>query len=78
VGTEIIHAKWLVWDGKEFHTPWWKLNAIIEYLRRNAHTWVNYDARHRNSLPISGSIAESAVTEVVSHRTGKKQQMRWT
>jgi hypothetical protein len=29
-------------------------------------------------LPISSSIAESAVNQVVSHRMAKKQQMRWT
>jgi hypothetical protein len=39
---------------------------------------VNYGARHRKGLPISSSIAESAVNQVVSHRMAKKQQMRWT
>jgi len=29
-------------------------------------------------LPISSSIAESAVNQVVSHRMAKKQQMLWT
>jgi hypothetical protein len=29
-------------------------------------------------LPISSSIAESAVNEVVSLRCAKKRQMRWT
>lgn len=65
-------------EGYEFHTLWWKLNAIFEYLRRNAHTLVNYGALHRKGLPISSSIAESAVNHVVSHRMAKKQQMRWT
>ncbi|NPT53989.1 hypothetical protein GNZ13_05045 [Paraburkholderia sp. 5N] len=39
---------------------------------------VNYGARHRNGLPISSSIAESAVNQVVSHRMARKRQMRWT
>ncbi|NPT58280.1 hypothetical protein GNZ13_27895 [Paraburkholderia sp. 5N] len=39
---------------------------------------VNYGARHRKGLPISSSIAESAVNQVVSHRMAKKRQMRWT
>src|SRR5439155_21859765 len=39
---------------------------------------VNYGARYRKRLPISSSIAESAVNQVVSHRMAKKQQMRWT
>lgn len=39
---------------------------------------MNYGARYRKGLPISSSIAESAVNLVVSHRMAKKQQMRWT
>jgi hypothetical protein len=39
---------------------------------------VNYSARHRKGLPISSSIAESAVNQVISHRMAKKRQMRWT
>jgi len=73
-----LDAQLLTREGYEFHTLWWKLNAIFEYLRRNAHTLVNYGARHRKGLPISSSIAESAVNQVVSHRMAKKQQMRWT
>jgi hypothetical protein len=56
---------------------WWNLNTVSSYLRNNAHTLVNYSARHRKGLPIS-SIAESAVNQVVSHRMAKKRQMRWT
>ena len=41
-------------------------------------TLVNYGARYRKGLPISSSIAESAVNLLVSHRMAKKQQMRWT
>jgi hypothetical protein len=39
---------------------------------------VNYSARHRKGLPISSSIAESAVNQVISHRMAKKRKMRWT
>ena len=56
----------------------WNLNTVSEYLRNNANTLVNYGARHRKDLPISSSIAESAVNQVVSHRMAKKRQMRWT
>jgi hypothetical protein len=73
-----LDAQLLTREGYEFHPLWWKLNAIIEYLRRNAHTLVNYGARHHKGLPISSSIAESAVNQIVSHRMAKKQQMRWT
>jgi hypothetical protein len=73
-----LDAQLLTREGYEFHTQWWKLNALFEYLRRNAHTLVNYGARHRKGLPISSSIAESAVNQVVSHRMAKKQPMRWT
>ena len=99
IETEITHAKWLVWHGKdskalerikaldsrllaregyEFNTLWWKLNTVSSYLKNNGRTLVNYGARHRKGLPISSSIAESAVNQVVSHRMAKKRQMRWT
>ena len=47
------------------------------YIRDNP--WlVNYARRHHKGLPISSSIAESAVKEVVSLRMAKKRQMRWS
>ncbi|WP_321916684.1 hypothetical protein [Paraburkholderia sp. J11-2] len=57
---------------------WWNLNTVSSYLKKNAGTLVNYSARHRKGLPISSSIAESAVNQVVSYRMAKKRQMRWT
>jgi hypothetical protein len=48
------------------------------YIENNAGTLVNYGMRYYKGLPISSSIAESAVNQVVSHRMAKKQQMRWT
>ncbi|HRO60409.1 MAG TPA: hypothetical protein PK177_14790 [Burkholderiaceae bacterium] len=65
-------------EAYEFGTLWWNLNTVSGYLRNNARTLVNYGARHRKGLPISSSIAESAVNQVVSHRMAKKRQMRWT
>jgi hypothetical protein len=35
---------------------------------------VNYGARYRKGLPISSSIAESAVNQVVSHRMAKSSK----
>jgi hypothetical protein len=64
--------------GYEFSTPWWNLHRMSCDLRNNTSTLANYGARHRRGLPISSSIAESAVNLVVSHRMAKKQQMRWT
>ena len=64
--------------GYEFSTLWWNLRRGSGYIRDNTPTLVNYGARHRRGLPISSSIAESAVNQVVSHRMAKKQQMRWT
>jgi hypothetical protein len=52
--------------------------SATHYLRNNAHTLVNYGARYCKGLPISSSIAESAVNQLVSHRMAKKRQMRWT
>ena len=73
VKTEIAHAKWLVWHGKGGN-----LRRLYFYIENNAGTIANYGARYRKGLPISSSIAESAVNQVVSHRMAKKQQMRWT
>ncbi|EUC12683.1 hypothetical protein PMI06_008438 [Burkholderia sp. BT03] len=72
-----LDSRLLAREGYEFKTLWWNLNTVSTCLRNNAHTLVNYSARHRKGLPIS-SIAESAVNQVVSHRMAKKRQMRWT
>ena len=47
------------------------------YVRENPGL-VNYARRHGKGLPVSSSIAESAVNEVVSLRMAKKRQMRWS
>jgi hypothetical protein len=73
-----LNDRLLTREGYEFRTLWWNLNTVSWYLRNNAHALVNYAARHRKSLPISSSIAESAVNQVVSQRMAKKRQMRWT
>jgi len=73
-----LDSRLLAREGYEFKRLWWNLNTVSSYLRNNAHMLVNYGARHRKGLPISSSIAESAVNHVVSHRMAKKRQMRWT
>jgi hypothetical protein len=73
-----LDSRLLAREGYEFKTLWWNLNTVSSYLRNNAHTLVNYGARHRKGLAISSSIAESAVNQVVSYRMAKKRQMRWT
>ena len=64
--------------GYEYSTLWWNLHRLYCYIDNNASTLVNYGARYHKGLPISSSIAESAVNQVVSHRIAKKRQMRWT
>jgi hypothetical protein len=56
-----LDSRLLSREGYEFKTLWWNLNTISSYLTNNARTLVNYGARHRKGLPISSSIAESAV-----------------
>jgi len=73
-----LDASLLTRQGYEFSTLYWNLRRLYFYLDNNRKTLVNYGARHRKGLPISSSIAESAVNQVVSHRMAKKQQMRWT
>ena len=57
---------------------WWNLRGTYWYLESNSRYLVNYGWRYRRGMPISSSIAESAVNEVVSLRCAKKRQMRWT
>jgi len=73
-----LDASLLARHGYECSTLWWNLRRLYFYIDNNAGTLVNYGARYRKGLPISSSIAESAVNQVVSHRMAKKQQMRWT
>jgi hypothetical protein len=73
-----LDASLLARQGYESSTLWWNLRRLHFYIDNNAGTLVNYSARYRKGLPISSSIAESAVNQVVSHRMAKKQQMRWT
>jgi hypothetical protein len=72
-----MDAQLLEREGYEWSTLWWNLQKVAGYIRDNPGL-VNYGSRHRKGLPISSSIAESAVNQVVSHRMAKNQQMRWS
>ena len=61
----------------EGSTLWWNLRKAACYIRDNPGL-VNYARRHHKGLPVSSSIAESAVNQVVSLRMAKKRQMRWS
>ena len=73
-----LDATPLAREGYEHSTLYWNLRRLYFYIEHNAGTLVNYGMRYHKGLPISSSIAESAVNLVVSHRMAKKQQMRWT
>jgi hypothetical protein len=66
------------WPNQEQTALWWNVRKVCSYIRSLARFLVNYGARYRKGLPISSSIAESAVNQVVSARMAKKQQMRWS
>lgn len=53
------------------------MHKASSYIRDNPGL-VNYARRHHKGLPVSSSIAESAVNQVVSLRMAKKRQMRWS
>jgi hypothetical protein len=61
-----------------YRALWWNLRGMYWYLQSNAQYLVNYGWRYQRGMPISSSIAESAVNEVVSLRCAKKRQMHWT
>jgi len=54
------------------------LREFTTYIRGNETSIPNYGERHRANEPISRSLAESTVNQVVSKRMVKKQQMRWS
>lgn len=55
---------------------WWNVRKACNYVRSHTRFLVNYGACNRKGLPVSRSIAESAVNPVVSSRMAKKQHMR--
>ena len=54
------------------------VKELIAYLGADQSRLINYGARYRAGLPISTSLAESAVNFVIGDRFKKKGQMRWT
>ena len=76
-GIKALDATLLAKEGYEHSTLFWNLRRLYFYIENNAGTLVNYGMRYHKGLPISSSIAESAVN-LVSHRMAKKQQMGWT
>ena len=63
-----LDATLLAQEGYEHSTLYWNLRRLYFYIENNAGTLVNYGMRYHKGLPISSSIAESAVNLVVSHR----------
>jgi hypothetical protein len=61
------------WPSQKQSALWWNLRKACNYVRSHARFLVNYGARNRKGLPISSSIAESAVNQVVSSRMAKMQ-----
>ena len=55
---------------------WWNLRGTYWYLESNSRYLDNYRWRYRRGMPISSSMAESAVNEVVSLLCAKKRQMQ--
>jgi hypothetical protein len=54
------------------------LDEFHGYVLSNRASIQNYGDRYRNGEPISSSLAESTVNQVISKRFVKKQQMRWS
>ena len=75
---QAVTAALEAWPQHEYSTLWWNIRRATGYIRSHEGYLVNYGARYRKGLPISSSIAESAVNEVVSLRMAKKRQMRWS
>lgn len=88
----VASAKWRLWHGRAdgclkrlravLPQTSDALNArlaeLISYLSKNRHRLIDYGVRHRAGLPISTSLAESAVESVIGDRFKKNRKMRWT
>jgi hypothetical protein len=55
-----------------------RLGEFRGYIDANTTRIPNYGERRRCGEAISSATAESAVTQIISKRMVKKQQMRWT
>jgi hypothetical protein len=53
------------------------LREFDHSIRTNQSSLPNYGDRYRNGEPISSSLAESSVNQIISKRFVKKQHMRW-
>ncbi len=51
---------------------------LLEYLKHNADSLVNYGKRYRAGERISTSFIESTVNQLIDKRMSKSQQMRWS
>lgn len=69
-------------EGENFNEKQRKLLKHLQefgvYIRRNRAFIPNYGERYRYDEAISTAFVESTVTQVVSKRMVKKQQMRWS
>jgi hypothetical protein len=54
------------------------LRDLRRYLHQNRYSVPSYAIRHRYEMPISTATTESTVNQVISRRTVKRQQMRWS
>ncbi|AET95097.1 hypothetical protein BYI23_D015870 (plasmid) [Burkholderia sp. YI23] len=68
-----MDATLLAKEGYEYSTLYGNLRRLYLYIENNAGTLVNYGMRYHKGLPISSSIAESAVNLVINHRMAKKR-----
>lgn len=54
------------------------LREFDHSIRTHQSSLPNYGDRYRNGEPISSSLAESSVNQIISKRFVKKQHMRWS
>jgi hypothetical protein len=54
------------------------VDEFCTYIRNDAHLIPNYGERYRHGEPITTSLVESTVNQVVSKRFCKRHQMQWS
>lgn len=56
----------------------YRARELVEYVKANGGSTINYGKRHRDGEPISTAMAESALNQILNQRMCKRQQIRWS
>jgi hypothetical protein len=56
----------------------YRTRELVAHVESNGGSTIPYEELHREGRSISTAMEESAVNQVLNHRTAERQQMRWS